>query len=44
MFVGEKKTGKSSLIAKYLDEAMKENMDETTSLSYKHGKKIREDR
>ena len=44
IFLGEKMNGKSSLIAKYLDEALKEKMDETTAISYKHGKKIREDR
>jgi len=44
IFLGEKQTGKSSLIGRYLDEPLKEKMDETTAISYKHGKKIREDR
>ena len=44
VFVGEKKSGKSSLIAKFLDEPVKEDMTETTALDFKYGTKLREDK
>ena len=44
VFLGEKKSGKSSLIAKFLDEPVKEDMPETTALDFKYGTKIREDK
>ena len=44
VFLGEKKSGKSSLIAKFLDEPVKEEMPETTALDFKYGTKLREDK
>jgi len=44
VFVGEKGTGKSSLAAKLLGEAVKEEMTETTALEFKYGIKQREDK
>lgn len=44
MFVGEKQSGKSSLIAKFLDEPVKEEMKETTALDYRYGTRIKEDK
>lgn len=44
MFVGEKGVGKSSLIAKYLDESVGDEMPATTALDFKHGLKEREER
>ncbi len=44
MFVGEKKSGKSSLIARFLDEPYKEDMKETTALDYKFGTRIKDER
>jgi GTPase SAR1 family protein len=38
LFVGEKKTGKSSLIAKFFGDNVKEDMGETIALDYKFGK------
>jgi hypothetical protein len=38
--VGEKKTGKTSLIAKFLDEPVKDNMTETTALEFRYGVKV----
>ena len=42
VFVGGKKSGKSSLITKYLDQNLKEEMPETTALEYIFGTKTRE--
>ena len=44
VFVGEKKSGKSSLIAKFLDQPVKDEMPETAALQFKYGEKVREDR
>jgi GTPase SAR1 family protein len=37
--VGEKGSGKSSLIAKFLGDPVKEDMPETIALDFKFGKK-----
>lgn len=42
--MGEKGTGKSSLIAKLLGEPIKEEMPPTTALDFKSGSKQREDK
>ncbi len=44
VFVGEKQSGKSSLIAKYLDEPVKEDMKETTALDFRYGTRIKDER
>ena len=44
IFVGEKQSGKSSLIARFLDMQMKDDMVETTALEYKSGLKMYNDR
>jgi septin family protein len=44
VFVGEKGSGKSTLIAKMLAENVKEEMVTTTALEFKSGTKTREDR
>ena len=35
VFVGDKQSGKSSLVAKLLDEQVKEDVKETTALDYR---------
>ncbi len=35
VFVGDKQSGKSSLVAKLLDEQVKEDLKETTALDYR---------
>jgi hypothetical protein len=42
--LGEKKSGKSSLVAKLLNEPVKEEMAETTALDFRFGTKQREDK
>lgn len=42
--MGEKGSGKSSLIARFLDEQMKDDMGETTALEFKSGTKMYNDR
>ena len=44
MFVGEKGSGKSSLIAKFLGDPVKEDMPETIALDFKFGKKQHEEK
>jgi len=44
VFVGEKGIGKSSLIAKFLDESFGDEMPPTTALDFKHGIKSREEK
>jgi hypothetical protein len=44
LFVGDKQSGKSSLIAKLLDEPVKEDMKETTALDFRFGSKTREEK
>ena len=44
MFLGEKTVGKSSLIAKYLDETFGDEMPPTTALDFKHGVKNKEEK
>jgi hypothetical protein len=44
VFVGEKQSGKSSLIAKFLDEPVKDDMKETTALDYRYGTRIKEEK
>jgi GTPase SAR1 family protein len=39
LFVGEKRSGKSSLIAKFLGDPVKEDMPETIALDFKFGKR-----
>lgn len=42
VFVGEKMSGKTSLIAKLLDEPVKDDMKETTALDFRYGTRIKE--
>jgi len=42
--LGDKKSGKSSLVAKLLNEPVKEEMSETTALDFRFGTKQREDK
>jgi len=42
VFVGEKGCGKSSLISKFLDEPLKDDMKETTALEYKYGTRVKD--
>lgn len=44
MFVGEKSCGKSSLIAKFLDEPVKDDMKETTALDFRYGTRIKDEK
>lgn len=44
IFVGDKRCGKSSLIAKYLEEPVKDQMKETTGMEFKFGIKYQEDK
>lgn len=44
VFVGDKLCGKSSLIAKYLDEPVKDNMTETTALDFRYGARTKDDK
>jgi GTPase SAR1 family protein len=44
VFVGDKSCGKSSLIAKFLDEPVKEDMKETTALDFRYGTRVKEER
>lgn len=44
VFVGDKQSGKSSLIAKLLDEPAKDDMKETTALDFRFGTKVREEK
>jgi GTPase SAR1 family protein len=44
VFVGEKLSGKSSLIAKFLDEPVKDDMKETTALDYRYGVRVKDDK
>jgi GTPase SAR1 family protein len=44
LFVGEKKTGKTSLVSKYFGDNVKEDMGETIALDYKFGKLMQEDK
>lgn len=44
IFVGEKGCGKSSLIAKFLDLQVKDDMGETTALEFNSGLKLSNDR
>lgn len=44
VFVGEKRCGKSSLIAKFLDEPIKEDMNETTGIDYRFGMRYKDER
>ena len=40
IFVGEKKSGKSSMITKFLEQQVKEDMPETTAMNYSSGIKL----
>ena len=40
--MGEKASGKSSLIAKFLDEPVKDDMKETTALDFRYGTRLKE--
>ena len=44
IFVGEKHCGKSSLIGKFLDEPIKDQMKETAGLEFKFGIRYKDDR
>lgn len=44
VFVGEKSAGKSSLIAKFLDEPVKDDMKETTALDFRYGTRIKDEK
>ena len=44
MFVGDKQSGKSSLVAKLLDEQVKDDMKETTALDFRFGTRIKEEK
>lgn len=44
IFVGEKQSGKSSLINKFLDLQIKDDMPETTALEFKSGLKLSGDK
>ena len=44
MFVGEKHSGKSSLIGKFLEEPISDNMKETAGLEFKFGLRYKDDR
>lgn len=43
IFVGEKKSGKSSMITKFLEQQVKEEMPETTAMNYSSGIKHNKD-
>lgn len=42
--MGEKKTGKTSLISKFLDEPIKDDMKSTTALDFKCGTRLKDDK
>jgi hypothetical protein len=42
--VGEKMSGKSSLIAKLLDEPVKDDMKETTALDFRYGTRVKDEK
>jgi len=44
LFVGEKRSGKTSLIAKFLGDPVKEDTAETTALDFKFGKRQLDDK
>jgi GTPase SAR1 family protein len=44
IFLGEKSSGKSSLIAKFLDEPVKDDMKETTALDYRYGIRTKDEK
>ncbi len=44
LFVGDKMSGKSSLIGKLLDEPVKDDMKETTALDFRYGTRLKEDK
>ena len=44
LFVGEKRSGKTSLIAKFLGDPVKEDTSETTALDFKFGKRQVDDK
>jgi GTPase SAR1 family protein len=44
VFIGDKMSGKSSLIAKLLDEPLKEDMKETTALDFRYGTRVKEEK
>ena len=44
VFVGDKLSGKTSRIAKLLDEPVKDDMKETTALDFRYGTRVKEDK
>jgi GTPase SAR1 family protein len=44
VFVGDKQSGKSSLIAKLLDEPTKDDVRETTALDFRFGTRLRDEK
>ena len=44
IFIGEKQSGKTSLINKFLDSSVKEEVQETTALEFKSGIKMHGDK
>lgn len=44
IFVGDKQCGKTSLIARFLDEPLKDDVKETTALDFRYGTRQREEK
>lgn len=44
VFVGEKQSGKTSLIAKYLDEPVRDDVKETTALDFRYGVRTKDEK
>lgn len=44
VFVGDKQSGKTSLVSKLLDEPVKEDVKETTALDFRFGTRVREEK
>lgn len=44
MFLGDKQSGKTSLIAKLLDEPLKDDVKETTALDFRYGSRVKDDK
>lgn len=44
VFLGDKQSGKTSLIAKLLDEPLKDDVKETTALDFRYGSRVKDDK
>ena len=44
VFIGDKQSGKTSLVSKLLDEPVKEDVKETTALDFRFGTRTREEK